>query len=410
MPKGKSQNSDPQHPPRQEIISVSQPGTSDTSPAPTSLMPAKPHKKYLIQILVAIYLLLVVGSIFAFYNFGHSDKANSESISSLSQKSHDLKTEQDLATLDTAIQNYNGGQDCKTLPSSLVKLNLSPDKLNYNLANYQYTNQGADCGGPGDYGFQLCATFQSNTFSQTAYNNYENNIPSGGSPAAYSIHDQGKQCYTDGGGAYGPTFEIILSNQETHLDNETNASNINLDLIASTIQTDYSKQATLLGIHNSPSDVIKQCALSSDTTFSNQKLYYCRIDINTKSINTTLSLNTLYSLINQFETLSTREGYSGGIEENYLNTNGEFKGNDCLTPDSVTNVIDCEYDATTSNCNLEAYYGNALNPPYETVTFRLNCDNFPLVAEIPTSFKQVSPDTINDYGSSTTSTGSNTTQ
>jgi len=180
----------------------------------------------LIEIAIVLLVLAVVTFIGIDVFLWHNSKttkdqtgSNSSTSSTSISNTGDLKTEKDLATLDTAIQNYVNNQECATLPSSLSQLKLSPGKLNYAVTNYQYSNLGADCGGPGDYQFQLCASFQSNTFSSVQ--SYDFSAADGGSPSGYTIHDKGKQCYTDGGGAYGPSFDIVLDSKETNLMNAT---------------------------------------------------------------------------------------------------------------------------------------------------------------------------------------------
>ncbi len=385
MNQEENQKSTPQIPTQEPVTPPSQPNILSTPQNSIPSSPIKSRKKILIPILIVIFLLLVAGGVFTFYHYNHGFKLSSNS--PVAQKNHDMKTEQDLATLDKVTQNYVSSQKCTTLPKNLSQLNLGSHKLNYPLKEYSYKNEGADCGGPNDYQFQLCATFQTNTFSLDGSNNYN---PSDGSTAdSYSLHDKGVQCWTDGGGGYGPGFQIVDTSHETYINNTAQASNINLSQTAATLQGQYIQQANLLGLSPVPSDLDKGCAVSASHTSANQKLYLCSIMIK-KSLITSASPSTLYALFQKFQSLNQQQGYiNSGLE----NPSTPFYA--CITAPKIgdlTPEIDCSYLSNTKDgyCSLTIRYSSALNPPNETITYLMDCNNIPYVLNVPSGFKLVS--------------------
>jgi hypothetical protein len=156
-----------------------------------------PKKPLLIICGVLALLITVFNSVYLWNKYEYKQSPVTTDSSS------DHKTEEDLATIGTALSDYstNAGStnsvNQRLLPSSLNELKLK--NLNYSLSNYQYkydasenlNNQGGNFGPNATY--TICVNFQSNTFTADSYSNY---LGGDGTQALdYGVHDSGKQCF-----------------------------------------------------------------------------------------------------------------------------------------------------------------------------------------------------------------------
>jgi len=172
-----------------------------------------------IEIIIVFLLIAIVAATGLDVFLWHNHKTNTVQTASISSSSSnqtpgstDPKTEQDLAKLGYALENYSNGASC--LPTNLKQLDVK--NLNFSLDSYQYKLLNDCTGGPGEFGYQICAYFKTNTFSASAYNSVFNvNDPDGGSPQIYSVHDEGEQCFENYLGDDSSGLQMVLNAGES---------------------------------------------------------------------------------------------------------------------------------------------------------------------------------------------------
>jgi type II secretory pathway pseudopilin PulG len=174
-----------------------------------------------IELIIIILVVAIIGTVgYLVWRDHKADKVLTGSTtsrsSSQSASSSDVKTGQDLASISKAlIKYYYVPSNYPGLAGSLSQLKIG--KLNYSLSNFSYKASG----GGGGIQYQLCANFQTDTFTVSGYGKLS--FSDGGQSATdYGIHGQGQQCFendlapdTDPNG----NFSIVFSSEETNLMN-----------------------------------------------------------------------------------------------------------------------------------------------------------------------------------------------
>jgi hypothetical protein len=116
----------------------------------------------------------------------------------------------------------------------------------------------------------------------------------------------------------------------------------------------------------------KSCEYADERTNSNQKVYRCFIKIEASKVSN-VDRSSRYDKLLGFQKL--------------IQSQSDYK--DLAIMSGCTNdAVDCQYLANTKDdyCNLAVDYSFALNPPNDTVSYRLDCSNLPHVTQIPAGF------------------------
>jgi type II secretory pathway pseudopilin PulG len=183
-----------------------------------------------VEPLLAILVIAVIGfGGYYIWRNDHKDKPTTAITTTSNQnnkstQTQNPKTEQDLASIGQAIENLtpsNSAVPALVLPTSLSKLHV---QLNYNVNSYAYKILEDDGGEKNSVAiYEICANFNSNTFSVTAYNNSSGAINNpGSSPNSYALHSQGEQCFTNSITQEVNGVDLVASNNENQYKEQIN--------------------------------------------------------------------------------------------------------------------------------------------------------------------------------------------
>ena len=180
----------------------------------------------LIEVIVIILIfvaLAIAGIDIRSWHSGNNKTNSTVTAANVAQNNitNDVKTQYDLALIAKALNDYYSNSvssttssELKTLiPSKLAQLNIIG--LYKPISYYTYIPGNQSPGGPNSSSWQLCASFNRNTFTPEAYGDLT--INDGGETVNdYGVHSSGQQCFEN---MLGPesSFSLILNNTETKI-------------------------------------------------------------------------------------------------------------------------------------------------------------------------------------------------